>query len=134
MGQGIAQILVFVVILIAASFAFSAYMARVFADGDGFLSRGRLRFLGDVERGFFRAIGDRTAKEQTWKEYAAHLLGFSFLFVLLLYVIQRAQGHLFLNPRALPGRRVVHLVQHRGELPHEHELAVLRRASRRCRT
>jgi potassium-transporting ATPase potassium-binding subunit len=103
MGQGIAQILVFVAILIAASYAYSAYLARVFADGDGFLSRGRLRFLGGAERGFFRAIGDRTAKEQTWKEYAAHLLGFSFLFVLLLYLIQRAQGHLFLNPQHFPG-------------------------------
>ena len=63
MGQGIAQILVFVAILVAASYAYSAYLARVFADGDGFLSRGRLRFLGGAERGFFRAIGDRTAKE-----------------------------------------------------------------------
>ena len=103
MGQGIAQILVFVAILIAVSYAYSAYMARVFADDNGFLTRGRLRFLGGVERGFFRAIGDRSAKEQTWKEYAAHLLGFSFLFVLLLYLIQRAQGHLFLNPEHFPG-------------------------------
>jgi K+-transporting ATPase ATPase A chain len=103
MGQGIAQILVFVAILIAVSYAYSAYMARVFADDNGFLTRGRLRFLGGVERGFFRAIGDRSAKDQTWKEYAAHLLGFSFLFVLLLYLIQRAQGHLFLNPEHFSG-------------------------------
>jgi len=103
MGQGIAQILVFVAILIAASYVFSAYLIRVFADDNGFLTRGRLSFLGGVERGFLRVIGDRTAKEQTWKEYAAHLLGFSFLFVLLLYAIQRLQGHLFLNPQHFPG-------------------------------
>ncbi len=103
MGQGIGQIAVFLTILIAVSYVFSAYLARVFADGDGFLSRGRLRFLGNVERGFFRAIGDRTAKEQTWKEYLFHLLGFSFLFVLLLYAIQRLQGHLFLNPQHVSG-------------------------------
>ena len=103
MGQGIAQITVFVAILIAASYAYSAYMARVFADDNGFLTRGRLRSLGSVERGFFRVIGDKTASEQTWKEYAAHLLGFSFLFVLLLYAIQRLQGHLFLNPQHMSG-------------------------------
>ena len=103
MGQGIAQILVFVAILIAVAYVFSGYLARVFADDNSFLSRGRLSFLGGVERGFFRAIGDRTAKEQTWKEYAAHLLGFSFLFVLLLYAIQRLQGHLFLNPQHFTG-------------------------------
>ena len=78
-------------------------MARVFADDNGFLTRGRFRFLGGPERGFFRAIGDKTAKEQTWKEYAAHLLGFSFLFVLVLYAIQRLQGHLFLNPQHMVG-------------------------------
>jgi len=103
MGQGIGQILVFVVVLIAASYPFGLYMARVFADDDGFLRRGRLRFLGGVERGFYRAIGDRTAKEQSWKEYGAHLLGFSFLFVLVLYAIQRLQGHLFLNPQHMGG-------------------------------
>jgi K+-transporting ATPase ATPase A chain len=103
MGQGVAQILVFFVILVAASYPLGLYMARVFADGDGFLRGGPLGFLVDVERGFHRAIGNRLVKEQTWKEYAAHLLGFSFLFVLLLYLIQRAQGHLFLNPQHFPG-------------------------------
>jgi potassium-transporting ATPase potassium-binding subunit len=103
MGQGIAQILVFVAILIAASYPFGFYMARVFADDGGFLSRGRLRFLGGPERGFYRAIGQQTTKEQTWKEYLLHLLGFSFIFVLFLYLILRVQGHLFLNPEHFKG-------------------------------
>jgi K+-transporting ATPase ATPase A chain len=103
MGQGIAQILVFVTILIAAAYPFGLYMARVFADGDGFLSRGRLHFLGGPERGFYRVIGEKTTKEQTWKEYLLHLLGFSFLFVLFLYLVLRLQGHLFLNPEHFKG-------------------------------
>src|SRR6201987_448302 len=103
MGQGIAQILVFVAILIAAAYPFGLYMARVFADEGGFLTRGRLRFLGGVERGFYRAIGDQTTKEQTWKESLLHLLGFSFIFVLFLYLILRLQGHLFLNPEHFSG-------------------------------
>src|SRR5262249_17323617 len=78
-------------------------MARVFADGDGFLSRGRLRFLGAVERAFYRAVGDRAAQEQTWKEYGLTLLVFSLLFMVVLYGIQRLQGHLFLNPQGFKG-------------------------------
>ncbi len=103
MGQGIAQIVVFVAILITAAYPFGLYMARVFADGDGLPSRGRLRVLGSLERGFYRSVGDRAAKEQTWKQYAATLLTFSFLFVVVLYGIQRLQGHLFLNPQHFPG-------------------------------
>ena len=52
MGQGIAQILVFVAVLIAAAYPFGLYMARVFADDGGFLSSGRLRFLGGAETTF----------------------------------------------------------------------------------
>ena len=103
MGQGILQILVFVAVLIAAAYPLGLYMARVFADEDNFLKRGRLRFLGSVERGFFRAVGDRAAKEQTWKEYGGTLLVFSLIFVVVLYAIQRLQGHLFLNPEKFPG-------------------------------
>jgi K+-transporting ATPase ATPase A chain len=103
MGQGAAQILVFVAILIAAAYPFGLYMARVFADEGGFPGRGRLRFLGGVERGYYRAIGERSVQEQTWKEYLLHLLGFSFVFVLVLYLVLRIQGHLFLNPEHFKG-------------------------------
>src|SRR5262249_7691357 len=101
MGQGVAQIVVFVAALTAVSYPLGLYMARVFED-DNLLRRGPLRFLGAVERGFYRAVGDRAATEQTWKQYGATLLVFSFVFVVLLYAIQRLQGHLFLNPEHFP--------------------------------
>jgi potassium-transporting ATPase potassium-binding subunit len=103
MGQGIAQIVVFVLILLVFSYPLGLYMARVFADEDGFLRRGRLRFLGSVERGFHRAIGNQEVKEQTWKEYGLSVLVFSLIFVIVLYAIQRLQGHLFLNPEHFSG-------------------------------
>jgi potassium-transporting ATPase potassium-binding subunit len=102
-GQGFLQIIVFVVVLTAAAYPLGLYMARVFADGEGFLRRGPLRGLGAVERGFYRVVGDRTASEQTWKQYAGTLLVFSLLFVIVLYGIQRLQGHLFLNPEHFSG-------------------------------
>jgi potassium-transporting ATPase potassium-binding subunit len=103
MGQGFAQIVVFVIVLIAAAYPLGLYMARVFDDEDGFLRRGPLRFLGSVERGFHRAIGNQARKEQTWKEYGLTVLVFSLIFVLVLYGIQRLQGHLFLNPEHFNG-------------------------------
>jgi K+-transporting ATPase ATPase A chain len=102
MGQGIFQIILFVAILIVAAYPFGLYMARVYTD-DNFLRRGRLRFLGSIERGFYRLVGDRALREQTWKAYAATVLVFSFVFVFVLYGIQRLQGHLFLNPQHFKG-------------------------------
>jgi K+-transporting ATPase ATPase A chain len=103
MGQGVAQIVAFVAILTVAAYPLGWYMARVFADGDGFLRRGRLRVLGSIERGFYRAVGDGTTKEQTWKQYGLTLLVFSLIFLVVLYAIQRLQGHLFLNPEHFKG-------------------------------
>jgi K+-transporting ATPase ATPase A chain len=100
MGQGITQIIVFVAILIAAAYPLSRYMNRVYND-DEFLRRGRLRFLGKIERGFYRIVGDRAEREQSWRTYGLTLLVFSFIFVFVVYGIQRLQGHLFLNPQHL---------------------------------
>ena len=42
-------------------------------------------------------------REQDWKGYGKTVLVFSVSFFLLLYVLQRVQGHLFLNPDDLEG-------------------------------
>jgi potassium-transporting ATPase potassium-binding subunit len=100
-GQGIAQILVYVVVLIALGYPLGLYMARVYSDDD-FARRGRLRWLGAIERGFFRAIRVDGVREQSWKGYAKVTLIFSAIFSLFLYGMLRLQGHLFLNPDHLP--------------------------------
>jgi K+-transporting ATPase ATPase A chain len=89
MGQGVLQIVVFVAVLIAAAYPLGRYMAWLFADATRDRAVDRLLLRG--------------AKEQTWKEYGATLLVFSLLFVVVLYGIQRLQGHLFLNPEHLKG-------------------------------
>jgi K+-transporting ATPase ATPase A chain len=100
-GQGIAQILVYVVLLIALGYPLGLYMARVYSDDD-FAMRGRLRWLGAMERGFYRAVRVDGVKEQTWKAYGKVTLVFSALFALFLYGMLRLQGRLFLNPDHLP--------------------------------
>jgi potassium-transporting ATPase potassium-binding subunit len=93
MGQGIGQILVYVVVLIALAYPLGLWMARVYTrEGDDV-----------VERGFMRLLGRRAGDEQDWKGYGKTVLVFSIVFTLVLYGIQRLQGHLFLNPAGLPG-------------------------------
>ena len=96
-GQGISQILVYALVLIVLSYPLGIYMARVFADGR--FAAGRwFGWLGGVENGFYRALRVDPTKEQDWKSYASTVLVFTIPFLVLLYVIQRVQEHLFLNP------------------------------------
>jgi len=100
-GQGIGQIVLYVVLLIGLGYPLGIYMARVYNDDD-FATRGRFRWLGAIERGFFRALRVDGFREQTWKAYGKVTLVFSSIFALFLYGILRLQGHLFLNPDHLP--------------------------------
>jgi K+-transporting ATPase ATPase A chain len=92
-GQGIGQIVVYALVLIALGYPLGRYMAWVYN-----------RERDDVlERGLFRLFGRKSGEEQDWKRYAKTVLVFSLLFSGLLYLIQRVQGHLFLNPDHLKG-------------------------------
>jgi len=100
-AQGISQIVVYIVILIALGYPLGIYMARVYSKDD-FAQRGRLRWLGAIERGFFRALHVDGVSEQSWKSYGMVTLVFSAVFSVFLYALLRLQGHLFLNPDHLP--------------------------------
>jgi len=96
-GQGIGQILVYVFMLIALAYPLGIYMAKLYnAERFGF------GWLQAVERGFYRLLGSGS-KEQDWKAYGKSVLIFSLLFSAVVFVIQRIQGHLFLNPDHLKG-------------------------------
>jgi K+-transporting ATPase ATPase A chain len=91
--QGISQILVYTVVLVALGYPLGLWMARVYT-----------RERGDVvERAFLRLLGRGAGAEQDWKRYAKVVLVFSVVFSASLYALQRLQGHLFLNPDRLPG-------------------------------
>ncbi len=92
-GQGIGQILIYAVVLVALGYPLGLWMARVYT-----AEKLPFHFL---ERGFLRLV--RGNGEQGWKSYAKTVLVFSVSFFGLLYVIQRIQGHLFLNPDHLKG-------------------------------
>ena len=92
-GQGISQIVFYSVALIALGYPLGVFMARVY-------SRER---LDRGERLVYRLMRVDGRKEQDWKSYGGTVLVFSVLFFLVLYAIQRLQGHLFLNPDHLKG-------------------------------
>jgi len=83
-----------------------------------------------VERGVYKVIGVSEQAEQGWKAYALSVILFSFVCILALYLQQRLQTYLPLNQGGVPGhrpRRARPLLQHVGQLRHQHELAELRR-------
>jgi potassium-transporting ATPase potassium-binding subunit len=96
-GQGIGQILLYAILLIALAYPLGLYMARVY-NSERFLAGRRFGWFRASERGFYRVVRVDASKEQDWKGYAKTLLVFSVLFWGVLYAIQRLQAHLFLNP------------------------------------
>src|ERR1700690_3524951 len=97
-GQGIAQILVYAVVLLVLAYPLGLYMARVYND-PSFGGR-RLRA---IENFFLRLLRVDASREQDWKGYAKTVLIFSAVFSVPLFALMRLQGHLPLNPDHLPG-------------------------------
>jgi K+-transporting ATPase ATPase A chain len=78
---GLLQVGILLAILAAVYKPFGDYMARVFTDK---------RHLA-VERVLYRTVRVNPDTEQRWHVYAAGVLGFSFVSIVVLYLIQRAQ-------------------------------------------
>ncbi len=79
-----------------------------------------------VERGVYRLAGVDPDADQTWARYLRAVLAFSAVSVLFLYGFLRIQQHLW-PPYEVPQLAGPPGVQHRGQLRHQHQLAVLRR-------
>jgi K+-transporting ATPase ATPase A chain len=93
-GPNWVQLLVLVALVATVTPLLGGYMAKVYGDG----AAPGDRFFGPVERLVYRATGVNPAREQRWTVYARSLLAFSAVSVLLLYVLQRVQGGLPVNP------------------------------------
>jgi K+-transporting ATPase ATPase A chain len=98
-GAGILQIVVFMILILLLVKPLGAYMARVFSGERTFLSPA----LRPIESGVYRVCGVNPAAEQRWTAYAAAMLLFSLVGLLLTYLLQRTQEFLPLNPQGLSG-------------------------------
>ncbi|MDA3623878.1 potassium-transporting ATPase subunit KdpA [Saccharopolyspora sp. WRP15-2] len=81
---GLAQVGLLVVALAAVYGPFGAYLAGVYSSDRHWR----------VERVLYRLVGVDPDAEQRWGAYAAGVLGFSFVSIVLLYVLQRVQAWL----------------------------------------
>jgi K+-transporting ATPase ATPase A chain len=95
------QIALYLLILLLLVKPLGAYMARVYQGERVFLTRA----IGPVERFIYRIVRLRADEEMDWKTYAVVLLLFNFAGLLLVYVLQRFQSALPLNPQELSSVR-----------------------------
>ncbi len=96
-GNGLVQLVVYVVVLLALAKPLGAYMARVYESRPCGLDR----VLGSLERLIYWLSGVDPRQEMGWKTYALAMLVFNLSGMLLLYGLQRVQGLLPLNPENL---------------------------------
>jgi len=92
--SGVLYILVFFLVLLALTKPLGLFMANLFEGKRTFLHP----LLRPLERLIYRLGGIREDSEQRWTQYAASVLAFSLISFLLVYVLQRLQGFLLLNP------------------------------------
>ena len=74
-----------------------AYMAAVFSDEPHRVHR----IGGPIERVFYRLSGIDAAEDMSWRRYAVAMLIFNVAGLLVVYVLQRTQQWLPLNPQGL---------------------------------
>jgi K+-transporting ATPase ATPase A chain len=93
-GANWLQLTVLVAAVVASAPLLGAYLARVLAGG---AAPGDRVFV-PVERAIYRVLGVDPKGEQRWNVYALSLLAFSAVSVVGLYLIERVQGVLPLDP------------------------------------
>ena len=91
---GIAQILIFLAIVLAITKPIGVFMYRVFEGERTFLHP----ILRPLERLIYWCGGVREDEEQSWVRYSGAMISLSIFSFLFVYLLQRLQGHLPLNP------------------------------------
>src|SRR5262245_33296537 len=87
----------YMVALLGLAWPLGTFMADVIEGRPTFLSR----VLGPLERRCYRLSGVRSDEEMTWRRYAYAVLAFNGMGLLVVYLVQRLQQWLPLNPQRL---------------------------------
>ncbi len=93
---GAFQILLFLAVLVLLVKPLGGFIADVYQGQPTFLSP----VLGWLERLIYRAAGVEPTHEHDWKKYTLAVLAFNALGLAVVYLLQRLQGSLPLNPQA----------------------------------
>lgn len=93
--NSVLQVLIFLIIVLLITKPLGLYLTRVFSGERTWLSP-----VGTpIERLFYRLSGINPEEEQKWTGYVISVLVFSLVGMLLLYLIERTQQWLPLNPQ-----------------------------------
>ncbi|HEY2377395.1 MAG TPA: potassium-transporting ATPase subunit KdpA [Gemmatimonadaceae bacterium] len=92
--NGWLQILFYSACVLLVAKPIGLYLVRVYD--------GTYKWLAPIERAIYGVCGVDPAEDQHWTRYAAGMLLFSAVSMLLTYVVLRLQGVLPLNPQHLP--------------------------------
>jgi K+-transporting ATPase ATPase A chain len=98
-ANGWLQFAVFFAVLLLLMRPLGLYIAKVLEGGKTFLDP----VLRPVERLLYRACGIQAEQEMSWQQYSIAMLVFSFVSLLLTYVMERAQALLPWNPQHIAG-------------------------------
>ena len=97
--NGILQLGIYCLVLLAVTKPLGIYMANIFSGKPVFLDK----VLNPLERLIYRICRIDEHEEQHWTTYTAAMLMFSLAGLLVLYGLQRLQHYLPLNPQRFPG-------------------------------
>ena len=95
-ANGYFQIVFFFAVLLLVAKPLGVYMADVYEGRSA-----ALRFGGPLERLMYRVAGIDAGKEMRWTQYALASLWFTLAGVLVVYLLQRLQVWLPLNPQGM---------------------------------
>lgn len=98
-ANGWLQILFFLALILAVTKPMGIFLTHVFNREHTFFDP----VLGPIERLIYKLARVNAGREMRWTEYAVAMLLFSAVSMIVLYLIQRLQGVLPLNPQHLPG-------------------------------
>ena len=122
-ANAILQLGVYLLVLLALVKPLGAYMALVFADAPN-----RITLTGaPLERLLYRIAGIRADEDMGWKRYALAMLVFNVIGLLFVYLLQRVQQWLPLNPQGFGAFSADSAMNTAISFATQHQLAGLRR-------
>ena len=92
------QIILYLVVLVALVKPLGTYVAQVYEGQRTWLTS----LLSPIERLVYRVAGVDPEQEQDWKQYTASVLLLNAAGIVVVYLLQRLQGLLPLNPQGFP--------------------------------
>ena len=95
-ANNLTQCFIYLTVLLLLVKPLGLYMAWVYEGEPLWIDK----ILGPVERAVYKLSGART-DEMTWKTYAVAMMLFNAVGMVVVYLIQRVQPHLPLNPMAM---------------------------------